>query len=170
MGSGITTRFDGELVELSSSQVRVILHSVCHLQTPYELRVSVMYKLCNSEHPCGRQPLSTSFRFVPCIPFYWRPRRLIKKRCCRVGQACVSGAAGLAYMIIGMQIKPTTNMRIDLGFALARYKGKLPKRVIDTGGLAIKDRVTHRMELPSVVEIDAEVKEWLKMAYELDAK
>jgi uncharacterized protein DUF5655 len=68
------------------------------------------------------------------------------------------------------QIKPTTNTRIDLGFALARYKGKLPKRVIDTGGLAKKDRITHRIELKSFAEIDAEVKKWLKMAYELDAK
>jgi hypothetical protein len=64
------TRFDGGLVELSSSQVQVILHSVCHLQTPYELRVAVMYKLCNSEHPYGRQPLARSFRFVPRLPFY----------------------------------------------------------------------------------------------------
>src|SRR5882762_8577478 len=31
------------------------------------------------------------------------------------------------------QIKPTTNSRIDLGFALTQYKGKLPKRLIDTG-------------------------------------
>jgi hypothetical protein len=68
------------------------------------------------------------------------------------------------------QIKPTTNTRIDLGFALARYQGKLPKRVIDTGGLAKKDRITHRIELKSVAEIDAEVKKWLKTAYELDAK
>ena len=68
------------------------------------------------------------------------------------------------------QIKPTTNTRIDLGFALAHYKGKLPKRVIDTGGLAKKDRITHRMELTSVGEIDAELKKWLKTAYELDAK
>jgi hypothetical protein len=68
------------------------------------------------------------------------------------------------------QIKPATNTRIDLGFALARHKGKLPKRVIDTGGLAKKDRITHRIELKSVAEIDAEVKKWLKMAYELDAK
>src|SRR5260370_41466058 len=30
------------------------------------------------------------------------------------------------------QIKPTTNTRIDLGFALTHYKGKLPKRLIDT--------------------------------------
>jgi len=36
------------------------------------------------------------------------------------------------------QIKPTTNTRIDLGFALTHYKGKLPKRLIDTGGLAKK--------------------------------
>ncbi len=67
------------------------------------------------------------------------------------------------------QIKPTTNTRIDLGFALAHYKGKLPKRIIDTGGLAKKDRITHRIELKSVDEIDAELKKWLKTAYELDA-
>ncbi len=36
------------------------------------------------------------------------------------------------------QIKPTTNSRIDLGFALTHYKGKLPKRLIDTGGLRRK--------------------------------
>jgi hypothetical protein len=68
------------------------------------------------------------------------------------------------------QIKPTTNTRIDLGFALTHYKGKLPKRIIDTGGLAKKDRITHRIELKSVEEIDAEVKKWLKTAYELDTK
>jgi len=68
------------------------------------------------------------------------------------------------------QIKPATNARIDLGFALARHKGKLPKRMIDTGGLAKKDRITHRIELKSVAEIDAEVKKWLQAAYELDAQ
>jgi uncharacterized protein DUF5655 len=68
------------------------------------------------------------------------------------------------------QIKPTTTTRIDLGFALARYQGKLPNRVIDTGGLANQDRITHRIELELVAEIDAEVKKWLKMAYELDAQ
>jgi hypothetical protein len=67
------------------------------------------------------------------------------------------------------QIKPTTNSRIDLGFALAMHKGKLPKRIIDTGGLAKKDRITHRIELTSVNEIDGEVKKWLKTAYDLDA-
>lgn len=68
------------------------------------------------------------------------------------------------------QIKPTTNSRIDLGFALTHYKRKLPKRIIDTGGLAKKDRITHRIPIESVDDIDAEVKEWLKTAYELDAK
>lgn len=67
------------------------------------------------------------------------------------------------------QIKPTTNTRIDMGFALAKYKGKLPKRLIDTGGLAKKDRITHRIELTRVDQIDDDVKKWLKTAYELDA-
>jgi hypothetical protein len=63
----------------------------------------------------------------------------------------------------------TTNTRIDLGFALARYQGTLPNRVMDTGGLAGKDRIAHRMELKAVAEIDAEVQNGPKMAYELDA-
>jgi hypothetical protein len=67
------------------------------------------------------------------------------------------------------QIKPTTNTRVDLGFALAKYKGKLPKRIIDTGGLAKKDRITHRIELRSTDEIDEEVTKWLKTAYQLDS-
>ena len=66
------------------------------------------------------------------------------------------------------QIKPTTNSRIDLGFALAHYKGKLPKRLIDTGGMAKKDRITHRMEITTAGEIDGEVKKWLTTAYDLD--
>ena len=66
------------------------------------------------------------------------------------------------------QIKPTTNSRIDLGFALTDYKGKLPKRLIDTGGLAKKDRITHRIEITAAEQIDGEVRKWLKTAYNLD--
>jgi Domain of unknown function (DUF5655) len=66
------------------------------------------------------------------------------------------------------QIKPTTNTRIDLGFALTHYKGKLPKWLTDTGGLAKKDRITHRIPITSVKEIDGEVKKWLMTAYDLD--
>jgi len=66
------------------------------------------------------------------------------------------------------QIKPTTNSRIDLGFALTHYKRKLPKRLIDTGGLAKKDRITHRVEITAAEQIDGEVKKWLKTAYDSD--
>ena len=64
------------------------------------------------------------------------------------------------------QIKPTTRTRIDLGLALKDTK--VPKRLIDTGGLAKKDRITHRIEITSVKDIDADVKRWLKVAYEMD--
>lgn len=64
------------------------------------------------------------------------------------------------------QIKPTTRTRIDLGLALKDTK--VPKRLIDTGGLAKKDRITHRIEITSIKDIDAEVKKWLKTAYEMD--
>lgn len=67
------------------------------------------------------------------------------------------------------QIKPTTNSRVDLGFALKDYKGKLPKRLVDTGGLAKKDRITHRIEITSLADIDADVDKWLTIAYDLDA-
>jgi hypothetical protein len=67
------------------------------------------------------------------------------------------------------QLKATTNTRLDLGLALKAYEGKLPARLVDTGGLAKKDRITHRIELTSPDEIDAFVDRWLKTAYDLDA-
>lgn len=66
------------------------------------------------------------------------------------------------------QIKPTTQTRIDFGLALGDTK-KTPKRLIDTGGFAKKDRITHRFEITSLKDIDDEVKKWLKTAYERDA-
>jgi hypothetical protein len=65
------------------------------------------------------------------------------------------------------QIKPTTQTRIDLGFALKDIKATW--RLIDTGGFAKKDRITHRIPITSVKDIDDEVKRCLKHAYELDA-
>ena len=64
------------------------------------------------------------------------------------------------------QIKPTTTKRIDIGFALGDMKAK--GRLIDTGGFAKKDRITHRIPLESVNDIDDEVKQWLKVAYDRD--
>ena len=75
------------------------------------------------------------------------------------------------------QIKPTTNTRIDMGFALGpmiKQGKKIPSgagsRLLDTGGFAKKDRITHRIPITSLKEIDADVKKWLKIAYDLDAK
>lgn len=65
------------------------------------------------------------------------------------------------------QIKPSTRTRIDFGYALGAMKAS--GRLIDTGGFAKKDRITHRIEITSLDQIDDEVKKWLKMAYELDA-
>lgn len=66
------------------------------------------------------------------------------------------------------QIKPTTNTRIDFGLCFTTYKGKLPKRLVDTGGFEKKDRITHRIEVASPDQIDDELKKWLRAAYEPD--
>ena len=65
------------------------------------------------------------------------------------------------------QIKPTTQTRIDMGFALGDMKPK--GRLIDTGGFAKKDRITHRIPITSLDDIDDEVTHWLKVAYDRDA-
>jgi hypothetical protein len=64
------------------------------------------------------------------------------------------------------QIKPATNTRIDLGLALSDTV--TPERLIDTGGLAKKDRITHRIAVMEAADIDAELKHWLRFAYDLD--
>jgi hypothetical protein len=65
------------------------------------------------------------------------------------------------------QVKPTTRTRIDLGLALKN--AKVPKRLINTGGFEKKDRITHRIELTSISDFDAEAKKWMKLAYEGDS-
>ena len=64
------------------------------------------------------------------------------------------------------QVKPATNARVDLGFAFKDMKpsGKL----LSTGGFEKGDRITHRIPVGSVEEIDKEVRKWLKQAYEMD--
>jgi hypothetical protein len=66
------------------------------------------------------------------------------------------------------QIKPTTKTRIDMGFALGDTKPT--GRLIDTGGFAKKDRITHRIPITSIDDIDDEVKHWMKVAYDRDEK
>src|ERR1035438_2107154 len=64
------------------------------------------------------------------------------------------------------QIKPTTRTRIDLGFALGARPAE--GRLMDTGGYAKKDRITHRIPISSLAEIDDAVKQWLRIAFEED--
>lgn len=66
------------------------------------------------------------------------------------------------------QLKPTTRTRIDLGLALKDRPAE--GRLIDTGGFAKKDRITHRIPIERLDQIDAEVVRWMHIAYELDAK
>jgi hypothetical protein len=68
-------------------------------------------------------------------------------------------------------VTPTTMKRVDLGLCLtplAKAKRKIPARLIDTGGFAKKDRITHRIPLADVGDVDTFVEEWLRRAYELD--
>ena len=69
------------------------------------------------------------------------------------------------------QIRPATLGRVDLGLALGDPAAvKDPKgRLVDTGGFAKKDRLTHRIEVTSLKDIDAGLKAWLQRAYEKDA-
>jgi hypothetical protein len=66
------------------------------------------------------------------------------------------------------QIKPSTQTRIDMGFALGALKAE--GRLVETGGFAKKDRITHRIPISSPADIDQEVKRWLRVAYEGDAE
>jgi hypothetical protein len=41
--------------------------------------------------------------------------------------------------------------------------------LLDTGGRAKKNRITHKVGLTSLADIDLQVKRWLREAYERDA-
>ena len=69
------------------------------------------------------------------------------------------------------QLRPATKTRLDLGLALGtliRQNKKIPARLTDTGGFVKKDRITHAIGLSKADDVDAEVKVWLRRAYELD--
>jgi Domain of unknown function (DUF5655) len=66
------------------------------------------------------------------------------------------------------QIKPATKTRIDFGLALGKDQ-PFTARIKDTGGLAKKDRITHKIGIERIEDIDVEVEGLLRMAYERDA-
>jgi hypothetical protein len=47
---------------------------------------------------------------------------------------------------------------------------KAQGRLVETGGYAKKDRITHRIAISSPADIDGEVRRWLRVAYEGDAE
>jgi len=55
------------------------------------------------------------------------------------------------------------------GLALRFVDRKPPERLLDAGGSARKDWITHRFALAAAEEIDSEVEQWLRIAYELDS-
>ena len=65
------------------------------------------------------------------------------------------------------EIKPASNKRIDLGFALGDEP--FTDRLIDTGGRAKKNRITHKVALTTLSDLDLQVKRWLREAYQRDA-
>lgn len=69
------------------------------------------------------------------------------------------------------QVRAATNARVDLGLcltAMVKAGKKLPPRLLDTGGFAKKDRITHRIALEREEDLDEFVVKWLRTAYELD--
>jgi len=64
------------------------------------------------------------------------------------------------------QLKATTRTRFDLGLALKDTAAS--GRLLSTGGYEKKDRISHRIPLASVAEIDDEVMSWLRRAYEMN--
>lgn len=66
-----------------------------------------------------------------------------------------------------VQLMPTTNTRLDLGLALADRP--VEGRLIDTGGFAKKDRITRRIAIAHLDQIDDEVRHWMNVAYEMDS-
>lgn len=65
------------------------------------------------------------------------------------------------------QLEPASRKRLELGLAL----GDEPPsgRLRDTGGKAKGDRLTRRIDVLTLDDIDAETLGWLRMAYERDA-
>lgn len=69
------------------------------------------------------------------------------------------------------EVKPFVS-RLDLGLALGNPAAVNDPsgRLKDTGGFAKKDRITHKVEIASMTDLDAVVLGWLQQAYERDGK
>lgn len=65
------------------------------------------------------------------------------------------------------QMKPASKTRIDFGLALPDIT--VPRRLISTGGLEKGDRITYRIAIANIDQIDGELETWLEKAYQATA-
>lgn len=64
------------------------------------------------------------------------------------------------------QVVPAARAHLDLGLALGTTR--TPPRLLPAHGRKRDDRITHRMPISREEEIDADLRRWLRIAYELD--
>jgi predicted transport protein len=64
-------------------------------------------------------------------------------------------------------VKPTTKTRVDLGLTLSDVQ---PRGRLEAASNVGSERISHVIKIESAKEIDAEVKQWLKQAYDQDAQ
>jgi len=163
-----------QIVRSSSSQNE--RDQVVWLKTQFG--VSTLYASCIVERLAGRGGIANyqPERFVAdmfsgakvgLLPLYEK----LLAFCLSLGEdvaACPAKTIVPVYRNhVFAQIKPTTSTRIDLGLAVKNAAGA--DELMATGGLQKGDRITHRIPIHSIAEIDAHVKQWLKKAYDLDA-
>ncbi len=63
-------------------------------------------------------------------------------------------------------VKTAGNRQLELGLALGKSQ-PFDERFVDSGGLAKKDRITHKVRLISTAELDDSLAEKLSLAFEL---
>ena len=139
--------------------------------------VGTNYAMLIAQHSCGKNRLTdyedpeilVEAMFVgkeALRPVYDRLLRLGKSLGKDVKACPCKTIVPLHRRRVFAQLKPATKTRLDLGLALKDEPAT--GRLIDTGGRAKGDRITHRIAVASVGEIDEELKRWLRKAYEMD--
>ena len=139
--------------------------------------VGTNYTMLIAQHSCGKNRLTdyedpeklVESMFVgkeALRPVYDRLLRLGKSLGKDVKVCPCKTIVPLHRRHVFAQLKPSTKTRLDLGLALKDEPAA--GRLIDTGGRAKGDRITHRIAVASVGEIDEELKRWLRRAYEMD--
>lgn len=66
------------------------------------------------------------------------------------------------------QLKPATKDRLELGFALKKFKGKISDVLVSTGGLEKGDRITHKLNCHPNFKNDSLILKWMELSYTLD--